>query len=236
MTFSIKESLRSGWQQFKAHSGIVLTVFLIVFAVNIFASMFDSALEGNGFVQFISSVLFGIVGVVVGTGATYIVLKIAKGERAVRRDIVPPLSLLWRYFVVNMLVTVITLGICAACALVGFSVVTGLLALELPLLATLAGIVIATTGIAFLIYVALRYSVASFAILEGAKIMESVHRSAVLTRGVKGKLVLFVLVAGLINLLGLLALVVGLLLTIPLTALAFANVYLALKKRVEVTA
>ncbi len=81
------------------------------------------------------------------------------------------------------------------------------------------------------IYLALRFSMARFAVLEGAHITESLRKSSRLTHGHKWKLLWFFLVLGVINLLGALALAVGLLVTIPVSLIAYAHVYLKLKNR-----
>jgi len=80
------------------------------------------------------------------------------------------------------------------------------------------------------IYFALRYMFVRFAVLEGAGIKGSLSQSAKMTQGIKWKLLGFMLVLGLVNILGFLALIIGLLVTIPVTLIAYAHVYTVLKK------
>jgi uncharacterized membrane protein len=92
----------------------------------------------------------------------------------------------------------------------------------------LAGIFI-IVGLVLLIvpglYLMLRYSMVRFAVIDGASITESLRKSSELTRGVKWRLLVFMLVIILVNIVGALLLLVGLLVTIPVTMLAYAHVY-----------
>jgi hypothetical protein len=101
-----------------------------------------------------------------------------------------------------------------ASALAGLAVVGGLILLVIP------GII-----------VALRLSMVRFAIVEGARPFESLHQSWEATRGHFWRLLgLFLVLVG-INIVGAILLLVGLLVTVPLSMLAWAHVYLKLKHR-----
>jgi uncharacterized membrane protein len=73
-----------------------------------------------------------------------------------------------------------------------------------------------------------RYSFVRFAILDGARIQESLSRSAVLTQDIKWHLVLFLIILVLLNILGAILLLVGLLVTVPVSMLAYAHAYVKL--------
>jgi hypothetical protein len=75
------------------------------------------------------------------------------------------------------------------------------------------------------VYLALRFSMVRFAVLNGAGIMGSLKQSGKITHGVKWKLLGFFVVLGLLNIAGFLVFFVGLLVSIPVTALAYAHVY-----------
>ena len=79
------------------------------------------------------------------------------------------------------------------------------------------------------IYFALRFSMTSFSIIDGAGIMESFEKSTKLTDGYKWQLLGLFIVFMLINIVGFLLFIVGLLVTVPVTMLAIAHVYLKLK-------
>lgn len=83
------------------------------------------------------------------------------------------------------------------------------------------------------IYFALRFSMVRYAVIEGVGVMESFERSTTLTDGQKWQLLGLAAVVILINIVGILLFVVGLLVTIPVTMIAFAHVYLKLKSHAD---
>ncbi len=72
-----------------------------------------------------------------------------------------------------------------------------------------------------------------FIVDQGAGPVEALKKSSAITKGAKGKLFVFFIVLGLVNLLGLLCLVIGLFATIPTTMVAIAFVYRKLAPRTE---
>lgn len=197
--FSIGEALRFGWQKTRAHSGVLFQAMVAFFALQVATSIVQRVLEGTleGFFALLG---LSVLGVFVGTGFTLITLKIAKGETATLRDLLPPGKLVWKYF-------------CAS-AVSGILILVGLILFIIPGL-----------------YLMLRFAMVRFAILDGAEIMGSLDASAQATKGVKGRLLLFFLALLGINILGAVALLVGLLVTVPVSAIAYAHVYLKLKNR-----
>ena len=83
------------------------------------------------------------------------------------------------------------------------------------------------------IYFALRFSMVRYAVIEGAGVMESFERSTKLTDGQKWQLLGFFVVILIANVIGAILLVVGLLVTIPVTTIGLAHVYLKLKARAD---
>ncbi|MDB5225208.1 MAG: hypothetical protein JWL87_160 [Candidatus Adlerbacteria bacterium] len=234
--FSIKESVVFGWHKVKAHSGLVFGVVVTMILFQFFSSAIQSALEDSGPAFFLASVVFSVVSIVLGAGMTVIFLRLARGDHAHYRDLVPKLGLVWKYFCSGLLAGLISflpllvggllaLGILVATGSVNFS--------EGPwqgsVVAVVAAALIGVVALVGAFYLSLRYSMSRLAVIDGAGIIESIDKSSKLTHGVKGQLVLFILALIGLNLLGLLALVVGLLVTIPITAFAFAHVYLKLK-------
>lgn len=80
------------------------------------------------------------------------------------------------------------------------------------------------------LYLIARFSMARFAVIEGAGIKKSFAESGALTHEIKWHLLGFLLTLILLNILGALALLVGLLITVPVSAIGWAHVYLKLKK------
>ncbi len=72
-----------------------------------------------------------------------------------------------------------------------------------------------------------------FIVDQGAGPVEALKKSSAATRGAKGKLFVFLIVLGLVNLLGLLCLGIGLFATVPTTMIAIAFVYRKLAPRTE---
>lgn len=230
--FSIKEVLTFGWRQFKVHSGLLLQALLTTIAVAVVSSILNSMMGGT-ILGVVFNIVFAVISLFVGTGYTLITLKIARGEPALFRDIIPAYLLVWRYFLANLLVSLVIGGLAVVAILIGVIVFALLSVAHMVAIAMLIAGLLVIAGVAALIYIAIRYSFVLFAVLDGAKVMESIHRSAILTQGVKWKLAGFGLVVGLLNILGALCLLVGLLISAPVTGMALAKVYLILKARVE---
>jgi uncharacterized membrane protein len=150
---------------------------------------------GDTLIGVLAALALCIMGAVLGIGFIRITLKIAKGQRTVKYADLLPPTAL----VCNYLL---------ASLLAGLLIVLGLIFFIIP-------------GI----YLALRFSMVRFEILEGAGVFESLRNSAALTKGVKWKLLWFLIVCGILNALGMLFLMVGLLVTVPVTMLAYAHVY-----------
>jgi uncharacterized membrane protein len=81
------------------------------------------------------------------------------------------------------------------------------------------------------IYLALRYSMVRFAVIDGASVTDSLRKSAELTAGVKWHLLWFSLALIAINIVGAILLLVPLLVTVPVTMIAYAHVYQKLHGR-----
>lgn len=197
--FAIGESIKFGWHKTRTHSGVLFQGMLALFALQVMSSIVDKVLKDT-VEGFLAMLALTVVSVIVGAGFTVITLKLAKGEHASYKDLVPQGALVWHYF-------------CAS-VLAGLLCVLGLLALIVP-------------GV----YLLLRFSMVRFAILEGSGITQSLKKSSELTVGVKWRLLGFFLALIGLNVLGALALLIGLLITVPVSAIAYAHVYLALKHR-----
>ncbi len=195
--FSIEESLRFGWSKTRQHSGLLFKVLLALFALEVATSLVRQVLEGTIIGSLALFVLFGL-GVILGTGFTVIVLKIAKGEHVKFKDIVPPTDLVLNVFLASLLVGILTLS--------------GLVLLLIP-------------GIYFMV----RFAFVKFAVIDGSTIAGSFDKSTALTEGHKWPLLGFLAVIILLNIVGALLFMVGLLITVPVTMIAFAHIYVKLK-------
>ncbi len=236
--FSIKEAVVFGWHKVKTHSALVFGVVLTMFALEVASSVVQKSLEGT-LLGAAASIVLAVAGVVLGAGMTLIFLKLAKGEHAEYRQILPDLKLVWKYFAASILSGLITVLPLAAGALVslGFLSITG--SINFSEGVPVAGhetqfafaLLIMLAALACSVYAGVRYSMSRLAVLDGSEIIESLGRSTKLTYGAKWHLVLFMLALIALNVLGLIALVVGLLITVPISLIAYSHIYLKLKAR-----
>ncbi|MBP7770804.1 MAG: DUF975 family protein [Candidatus Pacebacteria bacterium] len=236
-TFSIKEAIVFGWHKVKAHSQLVFAVVLTMFALQVASSLVEKGLQGTA-IGAAASIVLAVLGIILGAGMTLIFLKLAKGEHTQYREIIPNLSLVWKYFLTSLLTGLITLLPLMAGALASLALLVPTGAVNFSERAPVVegnewafafSMIIMAVALGFAVYFGIRYSMARLAVLEGADVLESLPKSTKLTHNIKWRLVLFALAIAGLNLLGLLALVVGLLVTIPVSVLAFAHVYLKLK-------
>jgi hypothetical protein len=156
---------------------------------------------------------------VVGVGLTLIALRIAQGKHVELSELIPPAQLLWRYFAATLLVGLIIGGVALIAILVSLAA-SSAFGSNLGVL-FFGGL--ATFALA--VYFSIRFSMVRFAILDGEEVVESLKRSTAMTQGHMWRILAFLVVIVLVNMLGAIAFLVGLLVTIPLTLIAYAHVY-----------
>lgn len=204
-SFSIREAIRFGWHATRQHSGVLFQAMLTLFALDIAGQIIERVLQGT-WLGALASLALMIADIILSAGFTVIALRLAEGHTARYRDILPPFAAVWPFFAASFVAAVAT--------------VLGLVLLVIP-------------GI----YITLRLSMARFAVIDHwaangkAGIMESLRHSWQSTRGHAWRLLGFFIVVVAINLVGFLALGVGLLVSVPVTTLAWAHVYIKLKHR-----
>jgi hypothetical protein len=220
---SIEESIRFGWQKTRAHSTLIFQTLLTLFGVQI-AQQVVSRVLGGTLEGALASAALVVVSIVVGVGFTLITLRIAKGQHAAYQDLVPPVNVWVAYLAANIIAAIVS-----AVPLVAALVVCLVAYILLPAAGALAvTVVAAVAAVVAALYFTLRYAFVRFAILEDTEIIKSLRTSAHLSEGRKWWLLGFVVVVLLLNLLGAILLLVGLLVTIPVTMIAYAHVYITL--------
>ncbi len=201
--FSISEALKYGWTNTKANFGLLIGVLLFNGIVGIIASV-PSNLVGP---ESLLSIPFGIAAALVNYGLMMclisLCLKITDEGSARFGDLFEPLPLFFNF--------------AGAMILTGIATVIGFVFLIIP------GIFIFTI-LFFVPYVVVD---------EKRGILQSLTRSAELSKGIRLQLFLFFLVLMAVNVLGVMAFVVGLLVTFPVTYLASAYVYRTVNSRQE---
>ncbi|MCC7500551.1 DUF975 family protein [Candidatus Nomurabacteria bacterium] len=239
--FSIKEVFKAGWHTLRAHSGLVFAVVLTMFAIEVALQIVEKTLQ-NSATGATASIVLSIASAALGIGATIIALRLAEGKHATYQNIIPSWTIFWRTLVAGLLMILVVGGPLLVGAAVGAGVFFGsvggnfdfegaMTTGEWPWGAIVASSIVVLIAVLVAVYFALRFSMGQYAIIEGARVIESLRKSWRMTRGAMGKLVLFLLAFGLLNILGVIPLGLGLLVTIPLTSLAMAHVYLKLKHR-----
>src|ERR1700690_4379925 len=110
-SFSIGESLRFGWRKTREHSGLLFQVLLTLFALQIAYQLVMRVLGGS-LEGVLAIALLLIASIVAGTGLMVVMLKIARGQHATYRDIMPPAQVVIEYTLASLLsVLIICIGL-----------------------------------------------------------------------------------------------------------------------------
>lgn len=207
-TFSVKESLRFGWEAFKKRPWILMGGFVLATAISGTASAILDPGEGAPLtlVTVLMVLASFVIGLIVELGLTTFSLRAHDSIETLKLGDLWNPSPLWRYFLGQIVV--------------GAIVILGLILLVVP------GI-IAALGLMFVAYLIVDKQMGP---------IDALKESWRITKGHKGQLFLFTLAVIGINILGFLALLVGLLVTVPVSMLAAVHVYRTLEhKASEVT-
>jgi uncharacterized membrane protein len=230
---NLGEAFSFAWQEFRRRFVFFTGAAAVILAINILPSLlFDRGDTGAGIVEFIMS----LVSLALALGLIQMAIKVVRNQEPVFNDFNEGFRKFWHallaYILYGLALLIPTILIVAG-SFLGFleflSMVgdggnlDGLLIISLILI--IAGIVAG-------IYLVLRFLLFQFAIIgDDYKPLDSLKRSAELTKGVKWSLLGFVILAALLNILGAIPFGLGLLITIPLTVIAQAHIYQQLVKQ-----
>lgn len=203
--FSIEKAFKASWQAFKANWMLVLAVGFVMVVVQWLPGLLTELgiVSETGLSMALVSLVSTIFGLILTMGWIYIAIKLMRGESAEFSDLWSKTDRLVPYFLASLLVGV----------LVGL----GLILLIVP------GIILA------LMYMYVPYIIVD----TKAGVMDALKQSSELTKGIRMKLLGFVVVIIGLNIVGAMLFGLGLILTIPLSALAQAYVYNRLLGRTE---
>lgn len=206
-TFTISSAIKTGWRLTKANRSLLLKVMLTIGALEVISAVTNvkKVATSSDVLLVLLSTATGIASAVFIIGLMIISLKLVRGESASYEDILPKWHTIWRFAVVSIISGAITL--------IGF-------------------ILLIIPGI----YLMLRFALVKFLIIDKKNlgIMDALHESSNLTIGIKWELLGLLLVILLINILGVIPAGLGLLVTIPISMIALAHVYVALSKKAKV--
>lgn len=203
--FSIRESIKYGWQKSKENLELVLFTTFLILAVGSLTSFGDTG--GRGYNTGLNLPQFSLFGLmvtifmmIIRIGYTKIFLRIHDGEKPKFVDLFQEYRIFWRYLGVSILVFLAVVG--------------GLILLIIP-------------GLIWLV----RFSFSPIIVVDN-KIgpVAAMKESYSITKGSFWKILLFWIVLGLFNLLGLICLGIGLLVTVPVSMFASVYVYRSLSK------
>jgi len=195
--FSKGEAFLFGWETFKGSPWLLVEIGIIVMAVDLILTGVLSLLTDEVPVALRTgvSIIYWVVSSLVEVGLIKISLDFCDGRRPGPRDLFSGTSFLLRY-ILSPLIYAAMVTLCLI-----FLIVPG-------------------------IYLAIRYQFYSYFIVDkDLGMIESLKKSAEVTKGASLDLALFGLMMIGINILGILALGIGLLATLPVTWLASAFVY-----------
>lgn len=206
-TFTISSAIKTGWRLTKANRSLLFKVMLTIGALEVISAVTNvkKVATSSDVLLVLLSTATGIASAVFIIGLMIISLKLVRGESASYEDILPKWHTIWRFAVVSIISGAITL--------IGF-------------------ILLIIPGI----YLMLRFALVKFLIIDKKSlgIMDALHESSNLTIGIKWELLGLLLVILLINILGVIPAGLGLLVTIPISMIALAHVYVALSKKAKV--
>jgi uncharacterized membrane protein len=201
--FSISEALRFGWETFKRNLGPSLALVAGGIAAGLVLNGLTEASARYTGLAMGFTLIAQLVQILWAFIWIRFALTVYDGRPFELRELVPDGRTFLNYLAVSILY--------------GLMVTVGLLLLIVP-------------GV----YLAVRYAFAGFLVADRrTEVLDSFHESSELTRGVRGRLFLLMLVLFLLNLAGALLFGVGLLFTVPLSAFAMTLVYRRLLVRNE---
>ena len=238
--FSIRDLLKRGWNIVSQNLGKILLLellFLLLFGLGylLINFLFPPVNSTNVYILFLNSFFQQALITLFSLGATTLALKFSNFEDVKISDFFSKLKSLPNLFFATLLV--------------GFSILPALVVFLVPTLALLVnyhpfentlvdlGLVLGfTLFILSVLFLATRFSLFSYFIIDQkAGIIESIKKSWTTVRGASWKVLAFIIVCALLNILGALFLGFGVLLTYPVTAIAFALLYRTLWTQSNVT-
>lgn len=204
-TFRIGEALSYGWEKVKTNFLFLWMMLGATFGISILFNILQNGVGKETLVGSILGLVAIAVGFIVQLGLIRVYLDLAEGTKDKLSTLFSQTHLFWNYF--------------GAVILYMLVVVLGLILFIIP-------------GI----YFGLKYQFYAYLIVDknlGA--VEALKKSAVMTDGVKWKLLGFCFVLFGLNILGFIALAFGLLVTIPMSIMAYVYVYRTLRDRGQAT-
>lgn len=226
---SILDTFAKSWVIVKNNLVLFSAVTFVVLALQGGISFFEQSDEFSLLSDFLSLIGF-VLSFVVAICTTSALIKVARGEKPSLRLLKVNETQVLRYVAVTMLLTLV-MALSAIPLLILLVIFFGMSSLPVNAGGFIIGIILAT---AVIVYTNIRLIFSLYLVIdEKTGIVDSLKASWKMTKGMVWEIILFGLAAIPIVLLGLLAFIVGILVAIPVIALAFAILYLALYAQLE---
>lgn len=203
--FSIKESVKYGWQKTKANFWKAAALVAIAAVPSFIVSIFDSAMQdteslASDIVLGILIVAVNIASIIIGIGIMKMFLRINEGENPPVKEIFSAYGVFWKYLGTSILYGLIVVG--------------GLILLVVP-------------GIIW----AIKYSFATLIVVDTQSgPIKALKESGNITKGSKWKMLGLAIISVIMVIVGYAVLFVGALVTIPISSFAWIYVYRTLSK------
>ncbi len=236
----IYESLTFGFHTVRKHSALVFKVILTLFALQFAYSTVASRYAHTIFGLF-GAVVLALALLAVAIGTTIITLRLACGESARYVDIVPPPELAWKF-----LLSAVLTGLAILLPIFVGSIISGAIVLStmdvfltsgsdpfaaMPTTTQIPCVVVMALACVLAFYIFIRLMMVRYVILDRKGVVESLRESYRMTSRETLRLSLFVLVVLVCNLAGVMCFFVGALVTLPVSLIAWAHIYLKLAHR-----
>ena len=233
MEFSKREIITSAWNIMKPHLGLLILAMLFVFGLYLMLSALQEVLLGDITYQ---SVLFTIAAYLfqmgLHLGMLRITLNIINNEKVNFSQLFGSFHVLIPY----VLATIVSIGILIIAISPGIILLLASVSADWDSMSNLEAIDNWSVSIPIIIiiipavYISVRLQFYNYFLLEEESgIIESIKRSAEISKGYVGELFLLGAVLSIIILVSIIPLGLGLLISIPLSTMATSYVYLKLK-------
>ncbi len=242
-TFSIGESFTFAWQTFMKRAWFFVGATVVLIIVNILVSEFTKLFD-TGPLTIVAGIVNIVAGALIGIGATAFFLKAHDhAESVVIKDLWHP-EHIWNYLgtsIISGLIAMILFVpfIVLLFARAGTAFLSGEEAAVAAALASVGvvGWVLFAVTVAASLYLSTMLMFGTYTVVDRAlDPISALKESVRITKDVRFKIILFILLLCLLNLAGAVLLFVGLLVTIPLTMLALMHIYRSLSPRASVSA
>lgn len=231
--FSIKESLKLGWQLTKSNFSKIFTVLLILLLLVIAESFLDKALDNKvdaayGSLLHFTKFALMILGLIMSINIIKQGLVLVRGGEADVKGLIEYPHVFFKFFFGQILTGIIVVLPVILSALIILLRISGMEAkfpvVLLGVLPELVALII--LSFAYIAFFSIRLFFVKQVLVDGnLKLIESIKKSFQMTKGAFWKLVNFTAALLLLNLVGIIPVGLGLFVTLPISFFAILHVY-----------